>query len=108
MKLIRIFTILMFISSIISTQGTIYPCCQSCNDDRNLTKFYSIPKPYNNCGETCLPLSLYPFYKIVEPTLKITNTSHPCKLNGFQHYVRTDTEGLIKKIKVDIYDNKTN
>lgn len=103
MKLNQIFLILIFINSILGLQKLIYPCCQSCND-YNLTKMYSIPKPYNNCGETCLSLSLYPFYKIVEPTLKIANTSHPCKSNGFQHYIRTDMEGFIKKIKVDIYE----
>ena len=76
-------------------------CCVYCT--MPLVKCFSIPKPFENCGETCLHPKHIRLYKILEPTLQKANTTTPCNDNGFLSYNRTDMEGIIKKLKVDIF-----
>ena len=76
-------------------------CCVYCT--MPLIKCFSIPKPFQNCGETCLHPKDIKLYKILEPSLRKANTTTPCNDNGFLTYNRTDIEGIIKKFKVDIF-----
>lgn len=74
------------------------PCCKKCIKPKQ--KVYSIPPPYENCGETCINPKYYNFFKKIEPTIKLSNVSNPCYIKKFKKYIRTDREAIVF---VDIY-----
>ena len=51
------------------------PCCKTCKAPA--VRFFSVDAPHGFCGETCLPPSEYPIFKLFESNLTLYRGSGP-------------------------------
>jgi hypothetical protein len=78
-------------------------CCASCPTGTD--KYFSIPKLFPNCGESCIAPDDYKTYKKLEPALTLAESNTPCADKGYSVYKQTETHGKHTKvaIQLDLY-----
>lgn len=75
-------------------------CCTSCPTGTD--KYYSIPKLFNNCGESCIAAADYDIYKKLEPDLTFAESNTPCADKGYSVYKETETHGKNTKVAIEL------